>query len=501
VTIAPDRVRAQLLHLTGPDGGRTITYDKPRLLLGSAPDADIRYTEGLTVKPRHAVMTLEGRCDFHLKALEGEVFVNHREVEEVVLRSGDLVELGRMGPKMRFRVHAGAGRPCKPVTQMLADAREVGGLSGIYRSSISLGRDLVRHTSWPMRIGGLAALLVVVFGLAYFGGHLAGRSSADEDAERYGRELERLREEQAERERELQRQIEAFRAELEKSRAAAMASQEERERLRRKLDRIEGASAQRDENLKRIFDEYSKGVCLVHGIYTLLRTVKGKRVPLRDTDGDPVQIEYVGSGFLASRGGHVLTNRHVAEPWWGDRRIAMLLKAGFEPVFTRLDASFPGKTPVHVDPKTIAISKEGVDIAVLRVKVEGVPVLPLFEGDPRDLRGKRVLVIGYPTGVNALLARSEPDFVREVMDKASNMTELIAELAARNAVSPLITQGGLNDVRERRLVYDALTTSGGSGGPVFASNGTVVGVNFAVTRDFAGSNFGVPIRFARALLN
>jgi len=36
---------------------------------------------------------------------------------------------------------------------------------------------------------------------------------------------------------------------------------------------------------------------------------------------------------------------------------------------------------------------------------------------------------------------------------------------------------------------------------VFASNGTVVGVNFAVTRDFAGSNFGVPIRFALALLH
>jgi S1-C subfamily serine protease len=59
----------------------------------------------------------------------------------------------------------------------------------------------------------------------------------------------------------------------------------------------------------------------------------------------------------------------------------------------------------------------------------------------------------------------------------------------------------LNEVRERRLVYDAETTSGGSGGPVFGPDGSVVGVNFAVTRDFSGSNFWVPIHFARPLLH
>jgi len=74
------------------------------------------------------------------------------------------------------------------------------------------------------------------------------------------------------------------------------------------------------------------------------------------------------------------------------------------------------------------------------------------------------------------------------------------ELAAKGAIAPVITQGALNEVRERRLVYDAETTFGGSGGPVFASDGTVIGVNFAVTRDFGGANFGVPIEFARRLL-
>ena len=83
---------------------------------------------------------------------------------------------------------------------------------------------------------------------------------------------------------------------------------------------------------------------------------------------------------------------------------------------------------------------------------------------------------------------------------AVDTTTRIAELARRGVISPVITQGGLNEVRDRRLVYDAETTSGGSGGPVFGPDGRVVGVNFAVTRDFGGSNFGVPIRFAQELL-
>ncbi|MCH7597235.1 MAG: trypsin-like peptidase domain-containing protein [Planctomycetes bacterium] len=111
-----------------------------------------------------------------------------------------------------------------------------------------------------------------------------------------------------------------------------------------------------------------------------------------------------------------------------------------------------------------------------------------------------MILLGYPTGLNALLARAEPDLVEEVLSSASDAMSLIRALAARDAIAPVITQGALNEVRPRRLVYDAETTSGGSGGPVFGADGTVIGVNFAITRDFDGSNFGVPIRFARKLL-
>jgi len=127
-------------------------------------------------------------------------------------------------------------------------------------------------------------------------------------------------------------------------------------------------------------------------------------------------------------------------------------------------------------------------------------VLPLFTGDVRSMRGWHVVVLGYPTGLTAVLARAEPDLVTEVLAAATDTGSLIAELAKRDAIAPVITQGALNEVREKKLVYDAETTSGGSGGPVFGPDGTVIGVNFAITYDFGGSNFGVPIQFARALI-
>ena len=56
------------------------------------------------------------------------------------------------------------------------------------------------------------------------------------------------------------------------------------------------------------------------------------------------------------------------------------------------------------------------------------------------------------------------------------------------------------DVLSDKIVYDAQTTSGGSGGPLLNRDGGVNGVTFAVVKGFGGSNFGVPIRFASPLL-
>lgn len=293
-------------------------------------------------------------------------------------------------------------------------------------------------------------------------------------------------------------QMETFRREQ-----AGHVSSEEVQELRSDLARraaVVDALVERNAALKKVLEVYSRGVCLIHGIYTFKAQQGDELLPVTTADGAPLELEFIGSGFLVTADGHVITNRHVAQPWWNNAVVAPLMEQGLFPEFVHLSAGFPDKDPITVDPETIRLSQDGVDLAVFRVSVKDVPVLPLFSGELHSARGGRVVFLGYPTGLNAMLARAETDLVSEVLSVAKDTRSLIAELAKRGAISPVITQGALNEVKERRLVYDAETTGGGSGGPVFGPDGTVIGVNFAVTRDFGGSNFGVPIHFARELL-
>jgi S1-C subfamily serine protease len=73
-------------------------------------------------------------------------------------------------------------------------------------------------------------------------------------------------------------------------------------------------------------------------------------------------------------------------------------------------------------------------------------------------------------------------------------------LAHRNLIHPIITQGHIGDILPDKIVFDAQTTVGGSGGPLFNRQGKVIGVTYAVLKGFGGSNFGIPIRFSEPLL-
>lgn len=254
------------------------------------------------------------------------------------------------------------------------------------------------------------------------------------------------------------------------------------------------------EAMRRAMDTDSKGVCLIHGAFTLKENRNGRLIPVEDADGGPFELEYLGSGFLVDDRGVVLTNRHVAEPWWNNDAVAPLLARGLTPEITRMTVTFPGHSPFIVDPATVRTSSEGVDLALFVVNVDSVPVLDLFEGEVRELRGQRIMLLGFPTGLSAILARLEPEVAEEALSRAEDTAGLIRELSVRHAITPLPTHGTLNDVTESKLIYDAVTTSGGSGGPVFGPDGTVIGVNFAMMRGFQGSNFGVPIRYARLLI-
>jgi len=110
--------------------------------------------------------------------------------------------------------------------------------------------------------------------------------------------------------------------------------------------------------------------------------------------------------------------------------------------------------------------------------------------------GDPVVLIGYPTGIEGILARAGSDTSRKLAENATRSPRLFRNCSPKILIRPTTTQGHIGDV-QRQIVYDAATTSGGSGGPLFNRDGKVIGVNFAILNDFAGSNLAFPVRYGR----
>ena len=109
--------------------------------------------------------------------------------------------------------------------------------------------------------------------------------------------------------------------------------------------------------------------------------------------------------------------------------------------------------------------------------------------------------MGYPTGLRSMLAKSGKSFVEELQKtKDTVFWSVAARLAKQGYIAPLASRGIVGQSTVAIIVYDAETTQGGSGGPVFDTNGLVVAVNTAVLPEYGGSNFGVPATKVRELL-
>jgi S1-C subfamily serine protease len=128
------------------------------------------------------------------------------------------------------------------------------------------------------------------------------------------------------------------------------------------------------------------------------------------------------------------------------------------------------------------------------------PALWTCDRREASVTGDPVVLIGYPTAIESILARAGGDVSRKVAENAQEVTQIVTQLALQNLVRPTTTQGHIGDVLKDKTVYDAATTSGGSGGPLFNRNGKVIGVNFAILNDFGGSNLAVPVRYADELV-
>jgi len=233
-------------------------------------------------------------------------------------------------------------------------------------------------------------------------------------------------------------------------------------------------------------DDARESVAYIYGIYH----VSGQPQSFR--------ARVAGTGFVVAPG-LVATNRHVAEPWYGDREVAVALRRGGSPVLEKLEAYFPG-SPLPVTLETAVVAAHG-DLAVLRLEdtafTKKLRPLTLAPALPRV--GEPVSVLAYPMGVTGMVAKS-PAVVYERLSSHPDDADTAGELAALSLIRPSATFGHIGDVTGDKLIYDAPTARGGSGGPVLNLRGEVVGINSAYIDGFSGGTLGITASELRPLL-
>jgi len=166
----------------------------------------------------------------------------------------------------------------------------------------------------------------------------------------------------------------------------------------------------------------------------------------------PHKERSLGSGFIISGDGYILTNDHVVD---GADEIKVRLSDGR--TFTA--------TVKGLDPK--------LDLALLKIEAgDHLPVARL--GDSGALQvGEWVMAIGNPFGLE--------------------QTVTVGIVSAKGRV---IGAGPYDDF----IQTDASINPGNSGGPLFNSNGEVVGINTAIIAGGQGIGFATPVNAAKSIL-
>jgi S1-C subfamily serine protease len=504
---------AGLVHLSGARRGTTQRLAGEFLTIGTASEADVvfidRYEEEATIR---AGLVARGTT-YELVAEPGfTVWVNGKETEKMLLASDDIIEIGRGAPALRFRIYPPGSPAYKTISEAVSDCVESVRLSDDnllkQTSMLAVGvpRELATQTSIVFRM----AVTVALVGLAISTTLLASRSASLERrlSEELARVagLSRLIEQSADQTLDVE-DIEALRAEI-----AA--------RLEEASGRI-GELEARSVAVARIVAEASNATVFLQGSYAFRDVDSGRRLrvmlnaagePIRNAIGHPAltlegdgpvfEVQYTGTGFVVdsvATGDLIVTNRHVALPWEFDENARGILQRGFEGVPVRLRGFLPGSATEIV--VSLSRASESADLALLRASGLPASVGRLTFSDRVPNAGDGIVVLGYPLGIRALVARTDPAFLEGLAgEDAVGFWEVADRLSREGRIAPLATRGIVGQVTPTTIVYDAETTSGGSGGPVLDLEGRVVAINAAILPQFGGSNMGVPASEGVALL-
>ena len=507
-------MKFSLVHLSGCHRGETQYFDRTWLTLGADAKNDVLFPSGDQgpVAPLHAEI-FEEHCELHVRnrAAGASTLVNHQPIDKIVLRDNDLIRLGLQGPKLRIRIRPEEYAACKLVREIMQDARDIAAESDLGRGGrvgsfvAQLAYDLRRHATRTARF----VIVTVFVGLCGVIGTLGYYAYVTQQA--YERQqtllsktLESARQWQATLEQataaeraRVADQLTAHEAEVHRLLAlldeqrAAGASPQDVQALTRRLQTLEAEQTRAESLIK----QYGPAVCLLYGTYGFLEQgAAGEATPA-------VLLDYMGTGFLVEPSGRLGTNRHLVEPWSMDKQSAEMIATGRQPKLVTLLAHCPGQTvPLAV---SVVRSSDQVDLAIgqLTPPPTGIPTIPLMRSPAQPAAGEPVMVLGYPTGVEGLLARMDDAVAVGLIQQARNDLGLLVRLIAREGrIWPLAMQGHIADVVPNRILYDAQTTGGGSGSPVFDRGGTLIAIHSATMTRFGAVSFGVPVERLRDLL-
>jgi serine protease Do len=184
----------------------------------------------------------------------------------------------------------------------------------------------------------------------------------------------------------------------------------------------------------------------------------GDRLP-ESFDGPERSSASLGSGFIISDNGYIVTNHHVID---GADEITITLNDQ-----RQFEAQLIG-------------SDERSDLALLRIIAEGLPTVPF--GDIDDVKvGQWVLAIGSPFNLSHSVAAGIVSFVGRSLPQFNGQGNYVSFLQTDVAINP-----------------------GHSGGPLFNLEGEVIGVNSQIFSNSGGSiglSFAIPVDVAANVIS
>ncbi len=503
---------ASLEHLTGSARGTATWLSGDVLDVSLSEDRLLGITENGGEKPQGDMVARLHRSgeSYEIEAREPHpLWINGERVSAKRLEHRDLIEFGETGPLSRFQLYQEGSRVGKSVADIVGDCLDYARVSrkpfGV-RFSRALGdmfRGFARQTTILFRLSVIAAIIALAVTTFHQSRSTVRlQQQVESDAvrlESFASALARARQEALQ-----PGDLNAVRRELSHRLSAAterLAVLEERSDA---STRVIGSAAQAIVFLQGAygFRETTTQRMLRHAVDdqgNSLFSPRGQPVLTLEGDGPVAERQYTGTGFVVTGTGALLTNRHVALPWEFDDSAQALGEQGMEPVSIK----FVGYLPDVREPFPVRLLKasEDADLAVLLCQgvTGGIPHLRLSDTPPRP--GDEAIVMGYPTGLRSMLAQTGDAFIEKLQDGENlDFWAVAARLSEEQFIQPLASRGIIGQVTRATVVYDAETTHGGSGGPVLDINGEVIAVNAAIIPEYGGSNLGVPVEYAKRLL-